>query len=183
MSVMALMPRGADWTVDDLERIPDDGLRYELLDGLLIVSPSPSHVHQRAVRKLTSLLEAACPAHLEVFFAPLDYQPDRRTSLEPDLLVVDPDRFAQRAYTDAPELVVEVLSPSSRMVDRMVKRAKYEQGGVPWYWIVDPDEPSVLVLQLVDGRYVEACRAAGDDALEAPGPFPVTVVPRVLVTR
>ena len=88
-----------EWTVDDLETLPDDGLRYELLDGTLIVSPAPVPRHQRAIVRLVLLLSAACPADHEVFVAPLDWQPDRRTSLEPDLLVVRKDRIGEKNIT------------------------------------------------------------------------------------
>src|SRR5699024_10768533 len=85
MSVMALMPRtGEEWTVNDLDLLPDDGLQYELLDGLLLVSPAPVPVHQRVITRLLVLLHAACPPGYEVFTAPLDWRPDQRTSLQPD---------------------------------------------------------------------------------------------------
>ena len=93
MTSMAVMPRASDdWTVDDLEALPDDGLQYELLDGILLVTPAPIPIHQGALGELFVLLRAACPTHLKVFVAPLDWQPDRRTSLQPDVLVIDFDR-------------------------------------------------------------------------------------------
>ena len=82
-------PESRDWTVDDLDRIPDDGLQYELLDGLLLVSPAPPKSHQRAVGRMYLLLTKACPAAFEVFFAPLDWRPDMLTSLQPDVLVAE----------------------------------------------------------------------------------------------
>ena len=90
---------GEEWTVNLLELLPDDGLRYEIIDGMLIVSPSPVPRHQRAIRKLCRILEDNCPDDHEVFFAPLDWQPDRRTSLEPDLLVVAKDRIGEKNIT------------------------------------------------------------------------------------
>lgn len=75
MTSMQVLPRGTeDWTVDDLANLPDEGLRYELVDGMLLVSPAPRLVHQRAGGRLFRLLAAACPAHLEVFYAPVDWQ-------------------------------------------------------------------------------------------------------------
>ncbi len=89
MATMTAMPRGAqDWTVDDLDRLPDDGLQYELLDGLLLLTPAPVPLHQRAIRRLLLVLEAACPPSMQVFFSRLDWRPDRFTPLQPDLLVV-----------------------------------------------------------------------------------------------
>jgi Uma2 family endonuclease len=112
-----------EWTVDDLETLPDDGLRYELLDGTLIVSPAPVPRHQRAIVRLVLLLSAGCPADHEVFVAPLDWQPDRRTSLEPDLLVVRKDRIGERNITETPAIVIEVLSPGTARIDKMLRRA------------------------------------------------------------
>jgi len=175
---MTVMPRQSyDWTVDDLESLPDDGLQYELLDGLLLVSPAPIPVHQRAVRNLLLLLHSACPPHLEVFFAPLDWQPDDRTSLQPDLLVVAKDRIGPKRINANLALAVEVLSPSTRRKDMVLKRSKYEDVGVPSYWIVDPDAPSFVAYDLVDGAYVEVARADGDKGADVVSPFALCVVP------
>jgi Uma2 family endonuclease len=169
------------WTVDLLETLPDDGLRYEIIDGTLIVSPSPVPVHQRAIVRLTVLLVAACPADHEVFVAPLDWQPDQRTSLEPDLLVVRKDRIGEKNITQTPTLVVEVLSPGSARIDRMIKFSRYAEGGIGQYWIVDPREPSIQVFTLVDGAYVLLTQANGEQPCSIDGPVPVTVVPVDLV--
>ena len=84
---MSVMPRDHEWTVADLAQTPDDGLRYELVDGVLLVSPAPSNRHQIAVGELFALLRAACPPDVRVMLAPTDYQPTDRRSLQPDLLV------------------------------------------------------------------------------------------------
>jgi hypothetical protein len=84
---MAVMPRAShEWTVDDLEQLPDDGLQYELLDGILLVSPAPIPVHQVVAGNIYLALRTGCPDGLRVLFAPLDWQPDRRTSLQPRLV-------------------------------------------------------------------------------------------------
>jgi Uma2 family endonuclease len=81
---MAVMPRESyDWTVDDLDDLPDDGLQYELLDGILLVSPAPIPAHQGVVGELYVLIRDACPQHMKVFFAPLDWQPDDRNPCNP----------------------------------------------------------------------------------------------------
>lgn len=181
MVAMTVMPRQSyDWTVDDLESLPDDGLQYELIDGVLLVSPAPIPVHQRALRELFLLLHAACPEQLEVFFAPLDWQPDNRTSLQPDLLVVAKDKIGRKRINENLALAVEVLSPSTRRKDMVLKRSKYEDVGVPSYWVVDPDAPSFVAYELVDGRYVEVAHARGDETAEVAAPFPVRVVPAEL---
>ncbi len=178
---MSVMPRDHQWTVADLAHTPDDGLRYELVDGVLLVSPAPSNRHQIVVGELYLLLRTACPADARVMLAPTDYQPTERRSLQPDLLV------ARRADVgDGPIrvpllLAVEVLSPSTRSVDLLLKRGVYAESGVAWYWVVDPAVPSVRALRLVDGELVDAGAAEGAQALELDEPFPVRVVPADLL--
>lgn len=184
-AVMPVMPRGGDWTVDDLDQLPeDDGLRYELLDGLLLVSPAPVPLHQRAVVNLLVGLHAQRPGNgMQVFVAPLDWRPDRRTSLQPDLLIVRDEDLNEKNATGALVLAVEVLSPSTRRIDLLSKRDKYQEAGVESYWIVDPQEPSVTVLELRDGVYYETGKAAGGEELDLSVPFPITIVPSALVRR
>lgn len=184
MTTMQEMPRVVEaWTVDDLNGLPeDDGLRYELIDGMLSVSPSPRPSHQWISSRLHLLLEHACPPELKVFYAPLDWQPDQRNSLEPDLLVVAKDDIVDGPLTKPLRLAVEILSPSSRLYDTKVKFAKYAEGGVGSYWIVDPDGgPSIVAYDLVDGDYVEVARGSGDDDVRLEHPYPVTVRPSALL--
>ncbi|WP_413452856.1 Uma2 family endonuclease [Georgenia phoenicis] len=180
---MTVMPRtGEEWTVDDLDRLPDDGLQYELLDGLLLVTPAPVLAHQRAIGNLYVVLRAACPPGYEVFLSPVDWRPDRRTSLQPDLLVVRNEDVEVKNITAPLVLAVEVLSPSTRRKDLLLKRSKYEESGVQSYWVVDPAEPSLLALDLDDdGGYVTTAHARGADRAALTAPFPVDVVPAELV--
>lgn len=178
---MTVLPRDHPWTVADLAALPDDGLRYELVDGTLLVSPAPSKLHQRAVGNLYVLLRAACPPQLEVFLAPTDYQPTSTRSLQPDLLVVRRDDPGPAAVTTPLALAVEVLSPSSRSVDLVLKRELYQQAGVGAYWIVDPEVPSVTGWRLVDGRYGEARTATGDETWESEPPVVVRMRPADLL--
>ncbi|RIQ31222.1 Uma2 family endonuclease [Jiangella rhizosphaerae] len=184
MTTMQELRRATDpWTVDDLGQFPEsDGNRYELVDGMLIVSPAPRWSHQRVSRKLLYVLEDACPADLELFYAPVDWQPDDHNSLEPDLLVVaKKDLVDERAIHRPLRLAVEILSPSSRLYDTKVKFAKYAEGGVASYWIVDPDGgPSIVAYDLVDGDYVEVAQGSGDDEIRLERPYPVTVTPSAL---
>ena len=113
--------------------------------------------------------------------APLDWQPDGRTSLEPDLLVVRRDRIGTKNIVEAPTLVVEVVSPNSARIDRMLKLARYAEGGIPQYWIVDPRVPSVEVYDLIDGGYELTASAQGEEAVAVTAPFVVSVVPAQLV--
>jgi Uma2 family endonuclease len=181
MTAMTVMPRQSDeWTVDDLDLLPDDGLQYELLDGLLLVSPAPSRRHQRAAARLFAMLQQSCPPDMEVLFAPLDWRPDKSTSLQPDVMVLA-NNDLDSAAADSMILAVEVLSPSTRRKDTTLKRSKYEDEGIPSYWIVDPKAPSMTALELIDGRYVTVGEATGEESLTVEKPFPVTIVPAGLI--
>ena len=174
MSRVTVLPRDGAWTFADLDALPDDGLRYELVDGTLLVSPAPSRGHQRVVTGLVGRLFAACPPELEVLVAPTDYRPTSSRSLQPDVLVVSRADPGTRALTFPLALAVEVLSPSSRSVDLVLKRALYEQAGVARYWVVDPVGPSVQAWRLTGGAYVPEDLVV-DGVLTAVDPVPVRV--------
>jgi len=183
-------PAAGEWTVDMLTDLPDDGRRYELLDGVLLVSPAPTRNHQLTVTNLFQLLDSALPRDYRVFFAPLDWQPDERTSLEPDLLVASRENYLSDLALTSLAMVVEVASPSTARLDRTAKRDRYAQGGIAQYWIVDPGigrdaVPSVTVFDLGADGYREAVRAKGDQqitvALPVPGAEPVTLSPQQLL--
>lgn len=173
------------WTAADLDTLPDDGLRYEVIDGTLIVTPAPLPFHQVALGRLFTALQSARPPGLAVLFAPVDWRPDGLTSVQPDLLVVRSADITHKRLTGTPVLLVEVGSPSSRVIDRTVKFERYARAAVPQYWIVEPgaeaDEPSVEVFDLVDGGYRLQVRATGDETATVSGPVPVTVTPSALI--
>lgn len=179
MVTMTVLPRDHPWTVADLEALPDDGLRYELVDGTLLVSPAPNKVHQRVVGNLYLVLREACPGELEVFLAPTDYQPTSTRSLQPDLLVVRRDDPGPGAVTTSLALAVEVLSQSSRSVDLVLKRELYEQAGVGSYWVVDPQVPAITVWH--GPVYGEPLVVTGDGQLSVELPFLLSVCPRDLL--
>ena len=181
MGTVTVLPRGRAFTRRDLERMPDDGHRYELIDGTLVVTPAPSIRHQRVVARVYTLLAARCPEGLEVLFAPLDVALAEDTVMQPDLLVARTTDFTDRDLPVAPLLAVEVLSPSTRRLDLTLKRARLEAAGCASYWAVDPDEPSVTVWRLREGRYDEVAHADGADRVELDAPYPVTVCPADLV--
>jgi Uma2 family endonuclease len=167
----------------ELDALPDDGKQHELVDGLHLVTPSPTRIHQRAVSSLNHLLSRNCPREYEVLVAPMDYRPTPRRSLQPDVMVASRDDPGSAALTAPLLLAVEVLSPSTRMKDLLLKRGVYQESGVASYWILDPDEAVLTVLELADGRYVERAVVKGDDVFEAEVPFAVRVVPSELVSR
>ena len=166
------------WTVEEVRALPDDGNRYELVDGELLVTPAPSWRHGDAVLALVRALDRYVAAHAigHLKIAPQDVTWGRRTVVEPDLFVVPlVEGRRPRTWEEVGRLLlaVEVLSPSSAHADRVVKRRLYQREGVPEYWLVD-----------VDARVVERWRPADErpelltDALEwRPDPaHPVLVV-------
>ena len=136
------------YTVEDLENFPEDGNRYELLDGVLLVTPAPSFAHQGVATLLAAKLsQAVHEPRIARVLAPGAVAVPPRTQLEPDVLVV-PLRFALNSrWQDITEhwLAVEVLSRSSRMYDREFKRDAYLKLGVREVWLVDLADRSVEV--------------------------------------
>ena len=143
--------------------------RWELIHGVAFdMTPSPSFEHQRVSGALHAAiwnaLKDAKARHgagaCEVIAAPMDlYLPGEQSVYQPDLLIVcDPAKITQRGIEGAPDLVVEILSPSTEKRDLTRKRWSYEAAGVPEYLIVDPDERMGLLLRLEAGRYQEAAR-------------------------
>lgn len=148
-------------TYDDLLEMPDDGLRRELLGGELIVTPAPSPGHQRILRSLFLAVNQHVVGHGlgEVFFAPVDVRLGRFNIVQPDMIFLASARprvpDAQQAIDGAPDLVVEVISPSSAGIDRVRKMALYADSGIAEYWIADPAARSIVCYSLVDGEYRE----------------------------
>jgi Uma2 family endonuclease len=177
MTSVTTLPFGRPLTRADLETMPDDGHRYELIDGVLIVSPGPRYAHQAVIGQLFLLLSQECPADLKVLFAPFSVALADDTEVQPDLLVAPRSQFTDRELPGPPLLAVEVLSSSTRRVDLLLKRDRLQAAGVPSYWLVDPDELSITVLELEDGVYDEVARATGDEECSVERPFPLTVVP------
>jgi Uma2 family endonuclease len=181
-SAMALaLPWGAPLTHTDLAEVPDDGHRYELVDGVLVVTPVPGTAHQRCVYRLAALLLAAMGPDMDVLGAPYDYLVGPSTLFQPDVLVARREDLGTARLERPPLLVVEVLSPSTRLTDLGTKRLAYEAAGVPAYWLVDPDEPSLTALRLNEGRYAQEAKVGADGRYQARYPFKVAVVPGELV--
>ena len=133
-------------TIDMLDDFPDDGTRYELLEGMLLVTPAPSYAHQIVATRLATMLTNALAGDAQVV-AVGAIQRGKDTQLQPDVLVCPPEFRATLNWRDIRGwwLAVEVLSPSSRLYDRDVKRGAYLALGVREYWIVDPGDCSVEV--------------------------------------
>ena len=166
-------------TYQDLLGLPEDLLRHELIDGEHYVTPSPNPKHQRIVMNLGWLVRGYLEEHPigMVFAAPLDIVLSKFDVVEPDLLYVSRERLKRhlndRNLAAAPELVIEVLSPSTRRRDEGVKHRLYERYGVLEYWRVDPVNDAVKVFQLVEGRLV----LQAELSLQAGAPAPVLATP------
>ncbi|MBP3720041.1 MAG: Uma2 family endonuclease, partial [Clostridia bacterium] len=141
-------PQG-DYTTEDLAAIPEDQ-HYELIDGVLIKLEAPTRIHQAISMylcvKLYEFIEEN-GGKCEVYAAPLDVRLDRdnKTMVEPDILVCCEPGIMQDRIEGAPDFCVEILSPSTRVKDQLLKRYKYERAGVREFWAVDPEYRRVLV--------------------------------------
>ena len=158
-------------TYDDFMLFPDDGKRHELIDGEHCVTPAPNARHQLILGNLYFLIRAWLEDHPvgQAFLSPLDVVFTSFDVVEPDLLFISRGRAAQivgiKNVTGAPDIVVEIGSPSTRKRDETIKRRLYERSGVAEYWIVDPDLEVVRVYRNRDGRFerpVELRTDAGD---------------------
>ena len=158
------------FTYEDYLLFPDDGKRHELIDGDHYVTPAPRTRHQIASTNLTGLLHA----HLlrtkggRVLTAPTDVVLSDLDVVQPDLLFISAARasiITEKNIQGPPDLVIEILSETTRKTDEIIKRKRYERFGVPEYWIVDPELETVKVYRLtaeVYGRHTEFSREAGD---------------------
>ena len=150
---------------------PDDGNRYEILVGELLVSPPPTPMHQRVSKRLQRQLEAYFEVRSlgEVFDAPVGLILTTHDIVEPDLLVVgDPAQVSDRGIEGPPLLVVEILSPSTRGRDTGVKARRYAEIGVPHYWLVDPEARRIECQVLEGSAYRLLVSAEGDALIEHP---------------
>jgi Uma2 family endonuclease len=136
------------FTYDDLRDVPDDGLRRELIGGDLYVSPAPSPLHQRVVRAILIALDTYARSHGgEAFASPIDVVFSPSDVAEPDVIYLGPEHLSligPKYIQGSPDLVVEVLSPSSSDVDPGPKLNMYALHGVPEYWIVDPTTRTIV---------------------------------------
>ena len=151
-------PGQGNWTYKDYATIPDDGKRYEVVDGVLFMTPAPDIAPQEIVGEIFAYLRnyVKLKGMGKIFVAPVDVKLNDSTIVQPDVLVIlnaHLERIAEKRVLGAPDLVVEVASPATREHYRYKKRSAYALAGVPEYWIVDPTERNVEVLILEAGTY------------------------------
>lgn len=189
---MATKPALQHWTYDEYARLPDDGNRYEIIAGELYVSPSPRPNHQAVLVPLILSvgpfiqehgLGTLYPGPVDLLFAATDY-------LVPDLAFVRTERagiVSSRGIEGAPDLVVEILSPSTARRDRGLKRERYANFGVPLYWVMDLDRGHIEVFRLARDPHgpaeivtdtLEWRPVPGGPSVVIPVPFVVGKAPR-----
>jgi len=155
-------------TYEDLRAMPDDGRRYELINGEVFMTPAPRPRHQRTIGRLyLSLADFVEERGLgEVLLAPTDVVFGERTAVQPDLLFIRKDRLSivtELNVQGAPDLVIEVLSPGNAAFDRETKLQVYARAGVRELWYLDPEVRTAEILELgSDGRYVLAAKLSGN---------------------
>src|SRR5262245_10981864 len=152
------------WTTDDLDALAEDGIRRELVDGVLFVSPAPAHSHQSAVATLFALLDESCPADLRPSHG-VEIRINHKRSLIPDVMVVAREAAERDPRIFQPSevvLAVEIVSPTSVSIDRILKPALYAGAGIGGYWRIEPTE---------DYRLYAYALAPGGDVYVESGAF------------
>jgi Uma2 family endonuclease len=131
------------WTRAEVLALPDDGNRYELFDGELLVTPAPAHLHQRVISCLLTRLIPYVDAMGvgRVYTSPADLALGGDQLSQPDIFVVPSPPGGRASWNEVPNpvLVIEVLSPGTARHDRTVKRRRFQRAGIPEYWIIDPE--------------------------------------------
>lgn len=173
-------PRQGFWTYETYATLPYDGHRYEVVQGVLMMSPAPEPVHQGVIGVIYRHLSDHIFAKRRglVFTGPLDVVFDAQLTVQPDVLVLltsHLDRLQKKRIVGAPDLAVEVISPSSVTYDRLVKHTIYEQAGVPEYWLVNLEEQTIEVFVLEEGKYCSLGMFQGEQTL------PSRIVPEIEV--
>jgi Uma2 family endonuclease len=149
-------PEQGGWTYEDYVRLPEDGRRYEIIEGVLYVANAPSYDHQFTVLKIATKLENIFEAGSlgVVITAPFEvHLPGIAKPVQPDVLFIRKERqpvTGTQIFEGAPDLIVEVLSPSSLRLDQHVKFGAYERAGVGEYWIADPKTQAITIYYLPD---------------------------------
>jgi Uma2 family endonuclease len=188
MSVMTAagtgLPTDRPMTVDDLDLLPDDGNKYELDDGVLVVSPAPAINHQLVLHRLSVTLERACASRFLVLPGP-GVEMSQIQYRIPDLVVVNIDAIGieNKTITKPPVLAIEIASPSTAIYDKNRKKDVYAGFGIASYWIVTPslDEPRLVAYELRRDAYRQIADVSGDQVFAASKPFRVEIVPSALV--
>ena len=152
-------PEQGEWTYEDWLKLPDDGYRYEVIDGVLYMSPPPLIRYQRSSIRIVDIFLAFLKLHPlgELLYAPVGVRlPNQPVPLQPDIVFVRAegvDIIQEHYIEETPDLVIEILSPSNWLYDRREERRVYQESGVPEDWIADPRAQTVEIYVLEQGVY------------------------------
>jgi Uma2 family endonuclease len=172
--IQAVLPQERlKFTYEDYLNLPDDGKVYQIIAGEVFMTPVPTPKHQIITGRIWSALSMfvhACGLG-EVIFAPCDVVLSDEDVVQPDILFVSAQRghiIQERYISGPPDLVVEVLSPSTEKLDRVLKRQLYERYGVKELWFVSPEEREIQVWRLTEDGFVEYGRFGGGETVTSP---------------
>ncbi|MEU7616736.1 Uma2 family endonuclease [Micromonospora rifamycinica] len=178
-ALQSVHPPEGGWTTDDLDALPEDGRRRELLDGVLILPASPTRIHQTIAMRLGVALEEECPDDFDVTQA-VEVRINRTRSFIPDVLVTTSTAAAREPSRYEPHevvLAVEIVSPSTRSIDRVLKPTLYAQAGIPFYWRIEVEDDGLVVhtyrIDAVNEVYLETGRWT--KFVDTGEPFPVNL--------
>jgi Uma2 family endonuclease len=171
-------PPADGWTTDDLDALPEDGVRRELLDGVLLVSPSPTSVHQIIAMRLGVALERSCPTDYQVTQG-VEVRISPRRSFIPDVLVITDEAAERAGHHFAPHevvLAVEIVSPTSQIMDRVTKPALYARAGIPYYWRIETDNGITVHAHRIDHEHnVYELTGTFKNVIETSEPWPIQI--------
>ncbi|MDG4828381.1 Uma2 family endonuclease [Solwaraspora sp. WMMD1047] len=172
------VPPPDGWSTEDLDAMPEDGRRRELLDGVLIMPPSPTVAHQTITMRLAAALADGCPDGYDVTHG-VEIRFDQHRALIPDVLVTTFEAAKRQPHWYHPHevvLAVEVVSPGTRVMDRITKPAIYAQAGIPFHWRIETHEALVAYTHQLDSvteEYVPTGRWT--KVIEVPEPWLITL--------
>jgi Uncharacterized protein conserved in cyanobacteria len=170
---MSISKEKIKFTYEDYLRLPDDGKRYQVIEGEVYMVPAPIPYHQDTSRKLMVLLNNFVEKQKlgKVYYAPCDVILSEENIVQPDIFFISQEReyiITEKNIQGAPDLVVEILSPFTAKLDKTLKTGLYERFGVKEYWLVDPDQKQIEVLVLKGERYESLGGYGIGQSLESP---------------
>jgi len=180
MAVAARKEHYGPLTYRDLWHTPEDGNRYEIIEGEVYVTPPPLTVHQRVCRNIERILDRHVTENDlgEVLYAPVGVVLEKPSGVQPDVIFVAKNRLSiiqEKAVFGAPDLIVEVLSSSTAARDRGLKKDLYTRAGVRHYWLLDPRKKTLQALRLEGDCYVLEAEHTGNVPFR-PSLFPTLVI-------
>lgn len=167
-------------TYEDYLSLPDDRNRYEILEGELVVTPSPTFAHQEVSQNIVHILYSHIKKNSlgKIVTAPMDVIFDETTIVQPDIIFISQEKchcVTKKGIECAPDLLIEILSSSSKRYDRLSKMQIYGKHGVLYYWIIDPDSLTLEEYRIENDRYLPARTYQGNSTF-TPGLFPGLVI-------